>query len=170
MRDISNVHLSACQRVTTSFTVSYLVLYFASKRDQVVFAKREDLNILDYNHLIVSLVKDGIIDNVFDVFLVPFGEEQHGLRITCGRIKNAFPVGVFTDAFEDGSDSLAHLLEPFGGLLAALFESLASSSTSIALAGYDLERQDTRHVSLGRLSPSKSMTGLGDLVNVPSST
>lgn len=73
--------------------------YLPSKRDQMMFAETEDFNVLHNNHLVVALVEDGVVDDVSDVLLVAFCEEQHCLRISGGRIEYSLSVRVLTNAF-----------------------------------------------------------------------
>jgi hypothetical protein len=45
-------------------------VYLAGKGDHVVFAQREEINVSDDDHLVVALVKDGVIDDRSQIFLV----------------------------------------------------------------------------------------------------
>lgn len=75
-----------------------------------MFAKAEDLNVLDDDHLIVSFAEDGSVDDVFDIVLIALGEGQQGLCVTGGCIEKALSVWVLADALKQGSDGAAHLL------------------------------------------------------------
>lgn len=74
-----------------------------------MFAHAEDLNVLDNDHFVMSFVEDGIIDNIFHVLLVAFGEEEHSFRIARRSVQDTLSVWVFAYAFEDGPHCLSHL-------------------------------------------------------------
>lgn len=48
----------------------------------MMLAQAVNLNILDNNHLIVSLLKDGVVDNILHVDLVSLGQEQQSLGVS----------------------------------------------------------------------------------------
>lgn len=56
-------------------------MYLSCEGHKVVLAQAVDLNVLYNNHFIVSLVKEHIVDEFFDVHVVAFGQEQQRLRI-----------------------------------------------------------------------------------------
>ena len=102
--------------------------HLAGKRHQVVLAQAEYLDIFHDNHLVMSFVEYGIVDDISHVFLVPLGEIQHGLCVAVGGGQDAFPVRVFSDTLQDGTDSAAHLLQPRRRLLWALLLAFPGSS------------------------------------------
>lgn len=84
--------------------------HLSGKRDQVMLAKTEDLNVLDNNELIVILVEDSAINNVPQVLLVALGEVHHSFCITFGGTVKTFSFRVLSDAFEQSADCSRELL------------------------------------------------------------
>lgn len=97
--------------------------YLACKRYHVVFAKGEDLNVLDDDHLRVVLVEQGAIGDGVHVVLVALGEEEQGLGVARGRVQQALAVGVLAEALEYRAHGAAHLLDPGVRLLLRLVRS-----------------------------------------------
>ncbi len=48
--------------------------YLAGERYHVMLAEAEDLDVLDDDHLVMSLVEYGVVDDILDILLVSFGE------------------------------------------------------------------------------------------------
>lgn len=93
----------------------------------MVLAKTEDLDVLDDDHLVVTLLENGVVDDVANVLLVALGEEEHGFGVTSRGVADTGPVRILADALEDGADSGLELLQSYGGLFKVLFESLTGS-------------------------------------------
>ena len=93
-----------------------------------MLAKTKDLNVLDGDHFVVPLVKDGVVHNVLDVALLALGKGQHRLGVPVRRRQQPLAVGVFAHALEQRPHGRAHLVEPSRPLLRALFESFARSA------------------------------------------
>jgi hypothetical protein len=67
----------------------------------MVLAKRRELNVFhDYQPILVFM-KHGVIDDGAQVLFVAFCEEEHCLRITLWRNKQALSVRVLTYIFQD---------------------------------------------------------------------
>lgn len=86
-------------------------VHFARERDEVVLAHGEDLDVLDDDELVVVFGEDGVVDDRLQVFLVAFGEVEHGFCVARWRVEEALAVGVFTDAFEDRTDAAGRLVD-----------------------------------------------------------
>ena len=69
----------------------------------MMLAKRENLNVLDNDELVVVLVKHRPVDNVPNVLFVALCKIQHCLGISFRRAADAFSVRVFTDTLQNGS-------------------------------------------------------------------
>lgn len=69
-----------------------------------MLAQAEDLDILDNDHFIVLLVKDGVADHVAQLLLVTAGEMQQRLGISLGRVFETGPIWIFSEAFENRLD------------------------------------------------------------------
>ena len=65
----------------------------------MVLAKRKELDVFHDYHLIVVFVEHGAVHDGAQVLFVALCEEENGLRIALGGIKQAFSVGVLARAF-----------------------------------------------------------------------
>lgn len=88
----------------------------ANEGNQMMLAQRVDLDVLDQDHLVVSFVEQGIVDETFDVCLVALGEKHEGLGIPRRRVQEAFSIWVFANAFEEGANGPSHSVHPSGFL------------------------------------------------------
>lgn len=93
--------------------IARLKIYLAGERNHVVLAHGEHLDVLYNNQLIVTLVKDRLVDKVLDILLVSLGEEQHGLSIAIWRGKQTLTVRVLSEALKDGAHCAGQLLLTF---------------------------------------------------------
>lgn len=71
----------------------------------MVFAHREDFNILDNDQLVVTFVEYSIIDDIPHILLVTLSEEEEGFRVSLWSRFETFSVWVFSYTLENGSDS-----------------------------------------------------------------
>ena len=110
----------------------------------MMLAQAENLDILHDDHLVVPLVEDCAVDHVLDVLLVALGEEEHGLGVAGGGVEEAFAVGVFAHALEEGADCGGHLCEAGGGFGGGFLE--ASAGAEAWGRGRLGWRLNTRHV------------------------
>lgn len=135
-----------------------------------MLAETEDLNVLDDDHLVVALLEDGVVHDVADILLVALGEKEHRLSVASGGVKDTGAVDVLADALENGANGALELVQPLSSLFGALLESLAGADACPEGLKSVNGRRGVRTWgdSLGRLRPSKSMTGLGERVTVPS--
>ena len=65
-----------------------------------MFTQTEDLYVFYHHQLVMVLVEDGLVDQVSDVLLISFGEEEHGLRIPLRRAEKTLTLRIFSDAFQ----------------------------------------------------------------------
>lgn len=54
--------------------------------------------------------EDGVVDDVFEVLVVAFGEELHGFGGAVGGVEEAFALGVFANFLDDFVVVLFHEL------------------------------------------------------------
>lgn len=99
-------------------------VHTAGERDEVVLAHGEDLDILHDNYffpsaqaslgccagaghteLVVVFLKNGIVDNLLKVLLIPLREVQHRLRIAQRRIAQTLTVGVLANTLQKCPDA-----------------------------------------------------------------
>lgn len=59
-----------------------------------------------HTHFVMILLKNGTIDDVFEIFLVAFGEVQHGLCVSRRGVEQPFAIGILADTFQDSSSSI----------------------------------------------------------------
>jgi hypothetical protein len=71
----------------------------------MMFAQREDVNILDDDHVFTFLFENSIVDHIADRLLVAFGEEEHRLSSTLGRLQQTCQ----RNTLEDGKRPLRPL-------------------------------------------------------------
>ena len=90
--------------------IARLKTYLAGERNHVVLAHGEHFNVLYDNQLIVTLVENSFVDEIFDVLLVAFSEEEHGLCVAVWSGEETFAVWVLSEAFEDGAHCASELL------------------------------------------------------------
>lgn len=81
-----------------------------------MLAKRENLDILNDDQLIMILMKHSSIDKIPHVLFIPLGEIQHRLCIPLRRLTQTLPLGVLTDAFKDSPHRVGQFLDPIVGL------------------------------------------------------
>lgn len=67
----------------------------------MMFAKGEDLDILNDNKLIMILVEYCTVDKVSHIFLISLRKEHHSLSISLRRTTKAFSFRVLADALQD---------------------------------------------------------------------
>lgn len=94
----------------------------------MVLAEAVDLNVLDNDHFVVALVKEGVVDKVLDVDVVALCEEEQGLGVARRRVEEALAVGVLADALEQGAHGAAHALQALLGLLGRLLSAVAGAA------------------------------------------
>src|ERR1700753_2862478 len=70
----------------------------AEKWEKMMLALREELDILDDDHLIVIDVEESFVENVCDVHGVATGEKCHGLFHALGSAEETVAGGVFSNA------------------------------------------------------------------------
>jgi hypothetical protein len=74
-------------------------VHLAGEWYEMVFAERKDFNVLDNDHLAVSFSEQRVVDNVFNVDLVSFGQEQKGLGVARRCIEKTLSIGILADTF-----------------------------------------------------------------------
>lgn len=75
-----------------------------------MLAECKNVDVFDDDELVMILVKDCIIDNVTQVFLVSLCKEHHGLGIALRRAVQALALRIFAKAFKDGTNCAGKLL------------------------------------------------------------
>jgi hypothetical protein len=68
----------------------WIYTHLSGKRNQVMLAETENLNVLHDDELIVIFVEDGAVNNVSQVLLVAFGKVHHSFCITFGGAPESF--------------------------------------------------------------------------------
>ena len=76
----------------------------AKKRQQVVFAEAEELDVFHNHHFVIGNAKRGAIEDVLRVLVVAAGQKFQRLFITFRRLAQAFAIGVFADQFDNFAD------------------------------------------------------------------
>jgi hypothetical protein len=71
----------------------------------MMFAQREQLNILDNYQLIMVFVKDRPVHKVANVLLISFREEKYGFSVSLWCASQPFPFYILANAFEYGFHS-----------------------------------------------------------------
>jgi hypothetical protein len=102
--------------------------YLSCEWNHVVLAQAENFNVFYNDHLVVSLVEDGVVYDVAHVLLVALGEEEHCLCISCRRVQQALTVRILPNAFQDCPDGALQFVDSLLGLLGAFFESFSSAA------------------------------------------
>lgn len=88
--------------------------HFSGKGHQVVLAQRKYLNV-SYNHqFVVVFMKDGSIDNIPQVLLVTFGEEEQRLCVPLGCVQQALAIRILAQTLEHCPYSARQLLQILG--------------------------------------------------------
>ncbi|MCY1452281.1 hypothetical protein D9M71_691910 [compost metagenome] len=73
----------------------------ADEGQQVVFAQRIQLDVLDQHHFAVVGAEQRAVDDFFQRLLVAAAEVLHGLRGALGRVDEAFAGDVLAELAED---------------------------------------------------------------------
>ena len=73
-------------------------VHAAEKRQHVVLAQREHLDILDDDHLVVGDVEHGRLQHFIGVLAVALGQLAHDLRVAHGGFAQSVPINVFAQA------------------------------------------------------------------------
>src|SRR5580698_673514 len=79
--------------------IRYVAL--AEKRQQMVLAQAEELNVLYHHHFVIGNAEGRAVEDVLRVLEVTAGQEFQRLFIALGSLAQAFAVRVFTDEFDD---------------------------------------------------------------------
>ena len=72
----------------------------AIKRKHVMFTHREEINILDYHHLVVLLFKEGIRKHLVRVLFVTSCQDLHGFCHSHRSLKQAISLWVLSQQFQ----------------------------------------------------------------------
>lgn len=99
----------------------------SSERNHVVLTERKYLNILHDYKFIMVLMEHRSIDQISDVFFIPFGEEKHGTRVSLGGLTEPFPVRILAYALKDSPHRPRQLLDAFFCLLWGRLEPFSGS-------------------------------------------
>jgi hypothetical protein len=102
-------------------------MHLPDERHHVVFAQTEYLNILDDDEFVVVFVENCAVNEVSHILFVALGEIHQGLGVAFGSFPQPFALGIFADAFEDGTDSVGEFFETGLGLFGGLVEAFAGS-------------------------------------------
>lgn len=111
-----------------------------------MLAHGKDVNVLNDDHFVVALVKDGIIEDVYfffsirnklgeslavtiNVLLVALGKVHECLGVAVGRLEQSRSLWVLANALEQGLDRPRHLFQSLLTLLAALILALECAGT-----------------------------------------
>ena len=91
----------------------------ADEREHVVLAQREQLDVLDQDHLAVRLREYGGTDDGLAVLLIALRQELPGLRHALGRLGEPLALRVLAQQLEDGFHMPCKLLR---GLFVVFFD------------------------------------------------
>jgi len=72
-----------------------------------------ELNVLYDDNFVVSLGEKRIVDNLLNIGLIALGQGQQRLRVSQGRVAQAFAFQILANALEQRSYSPTHLLKPY---------------------------------------------------------
>ena len=72
----------------------------AEEGQNVVFAERIELDVLDHNHLVVVLMEHGRLEGGNGIHRIALGEFEEGTCQPFWRALQSFSVGIFSDGFE----------------------------------------------------------------------
>jgi hypothetical protein len=112
----------------------------------------------------MSLMKDGIINNIANILLITLCEKEHGLCVALWRTEETLTIRVFPETFKNCSNCTGQLCKTFGSLRRSFFKTVASADAFYRMLVEVVNAWTGSRDSLGRLRPSKSISGLGDLV------
>ena len=70
---------------------------FPKKRQQVMFAKAIEIDILYNYHFIVMLIEYRVIQQLLDIFAISLGQKFVSLCNTVGSSNQSFPFGIFAN-------------------------------------------------------------------------
>ena len=84
----------------------------AEKRQHVVLAHAEELDVLHDHHLVVFHFVDGAVDDLADIRAVAARQKTQRLFDALGRAHQAFALGVFAERFNDARRSMARSAYP----------------------------------------------------------
>src|SRR5271154_3901985 len=71
------------------------------KRQQMVLAEAEELNVLHHHHFVIGNAKRGAIQNVFRVLQIAAGQEFQRLFVAFRRLAQSFAIRIFPDELDD---------------------------------------------------------------------
>src|SRR5581483_1774017 len=74
------------------------------ERQQVVFAKTEELDVLDHYHLVILHVVEGPVEDLLQIHAIPAGEELHRLVDAGGGPQQTIAVRIFAQLGEYALD------------------------------------------------------------------
>lgn len=76
------------------------------KRQKVMLAHRENLDVPDDDHLAGFFIEEGASDDFLEVLFVPRGQELHRRRVALGSPSQTLAIGVFPELIQDIPDIL----------------------------------------------------------------
>ena len=85
----------------------------ADEGKHMVLAQREQLDVLDQDHLAVRLREDSGLDNLLAILEITLGQELHGFCHALRGLEETFPLDVLTEELEDGLDVPCEFLSGF---------------------------------------------------------
>ena len=97
-----------------------------------MLTQRENLNVLDYDQLIVIFMEHCPVDQVAHVLLVPLGEKEHGSRVPLRRTAQPLALRVLTEALENGAYCIPTLGKSRVRLLRCSLKSITSAKTYVS--------------------------------------
>ena len=72
------------------------------KGQHMVLAERVEINILDYDHLLVVLLEEGGAEYGIGVFVVALSQELHGVTHAVRGAEQSLAFGILTDECDEG--------------------------------------------------------------------
>jgi hypothetical protein len=107
-------------------------VHLACEWHEMVFAEREDFNVLDNDHLAVSFSEQSVVNNVFNIDLVALGQEQKRLCVARRCIEKTLSIGILADTFEKSAHGTSHAIQSLNLLLLRLLPALSCSTAGSA--------------------------------------
>ncbi len=91
-------------------------VHLSIKRQHVMFAQGEEIDVPDDDHLVVFLLKEGFSERLVWVLRVASGEDLHGFRNAEGCLLQSFALGILSQQGENALVMCCEFIESFAKL------------------------------------------------------
>ncbi len=106
-------------------------MHLAVKRQHVVLAEREDVDVADDDHLVVLLVENRLVDQRRQVGLVALREEEKRVGGALRRLEQALARRILAELLQNGSVRSGQLAAALLALLGALVGASLGADTGV---------------------------------------